>query len=127
TLFVPEGIDDPEIEPGYVERAFATASRMTPFWTEKSRQAHDIQVRSGTFAVTMDGAPIFGPLPGVPGLFVNIGYDGHGVMCSIEGARRLADLMAGDAEHDPKDPFAAERFLDGSNPIPEPMTIHQVQ
>ncbi len=35
----------------------------------------------------------------------------------------LGTLLA-DARHDPVDPFAAERFLDGRLPVPEPMTIN---
>jgi hypothetical protein len=43
-------------------------------------------------------------------------------MMSIEGARRLAELLAG-CPHDPADPFACERF-NGRPLVPEPMTIN---
>ena len=121
--FVEDGVDDPQPESGYLDRAIATAAPMTPLWSRLAPHIRDSHLRTGTFAVTRDGSPVIGPLPGAEGVFLNIGYGGHGVMMSPEGGRRLGALLAG-GRHDPADPFAAERFLDGRLPVPEPMTIN---
>lgn len=120
---VDDGVDDPHPESGYLDRAIATAAPMTPLWAELAPRIRDSHLRTGTFAVTADGAPVIGPLPGAAGIYVNIGYGGHGVMMSPEGARRLVERLGG-KPHDPADPFAAERFLGGRVPTPEPMTIN---
>jgi len=121
--FVEDGVDDPQPEPGYLDRAIATAAPMSPFWADIAPEIRDSHLRTGTFAVTADGSPVIGPLPGADGIFLNVGYGGHGVMMSPEGARRLAGLLAG-AVPDPDDPFSAHRFLEGRLPPPEPMTLN---
>jgi sarcosine oxidase subunit beta len=121
--YVDDGVDEPPPEPDYLGRAIATVSPMTPLWADLAREVQDNHVRSGTFAVTPDGSPAIGPIPGAERIFVNAGYGGHGVMMSIEGARRLAEMLSG-RPHDPADPFACERFHDGRTLVPEPMTIN---
>ena len=40
----------------------------------------------------------------MPGLYVNTGYSGHGVMCSIAGGRLMVERLAGASN-----PFALDR------------------
>ena len=62
---------------------------------------------AGQYEYTPDHRPFIGPT-GIPGLFVNTGYSGHGVMCSAGGARRAVDLLLGRA--DPRsEPFRVDR------------------
>jgi sarcosine oxidase, subunit beta len=122
--FVADGVDEPAPEADYLARAIGSVSPMTPIWAALAPCIRDNHVRAGTFAVTADGAPVIGPLPGADRIFVNAGYGGHGVMMSSEGARRLAELLAGSKAHDPAGPFACERFHDGRPLMPEPMTLN---
>ncbi|MDQ0390478.1 NAD(P)/FAD-dependent oxidoreductase [Labrys monachus] len=123
TQFVPDGLEDPVPEPGYLDHAIATVAPMTPRWREWAASLGDSHLRTGTFAVTRDGSPVIGQLPDAAGIFVNGGYGGHGVMMSPAGARRLAGLLAS-GRSDPVNPFSVERFEAGHAPDPEPMTIH---
>jgi len=123
TLFVEDGVDDPAPEPGYLNHAMATVMPMTPRWKHWSEKLLDSHLRTGTFAVSEDGAPVIGPLPDAPNVYVNGGYSGHGVMMSPGGGRRLSKMLA-DGRHDPADPFSVERFHDGRKLVPEAMTIH---
>lgn len=123
TLFVPDGTDDPQPEPDYLDRALATAMPLTPRWPEWSARLLDSHVPTGTYAVTGDGAPVIGPVAAAPGVYLNGGYGGHGIMMSPGGGRRLAAMVAA-GRHDPANPFAAERFSDGRPLPPEPMTTH---
>lgn len=123
TLFVNEGIDDPPPDPDYLAHALRTVSPLVPLWSHLSRSIGDTHLRTGTFTVTPDGSPLIGPLAAVPGVFVNGGYGGHGVMMSPDGARRLAAMLASGREPE-RNPFSASRFSRGATPAPEPMTIH---
>ena len=120
---VDEGIDDPVPEPGYFDRAIATTIPMTPAWRTWAPQLHDPHLRTGTYAVTADGAPAIGPLPEAKHVFVNGGYGGHGVMMSPSGGQRLTQMIVS-GRHDPDGPFAVERFHTGRPLLPEPMTVH---
>ena len=68
---------------------------LSPFWrTVWERQSLQWTVRAGQYDYTRDHRPLIGPTS-VPGLFVNTGYSGHGIMCSAGGARMLVDTLTG--------------------------------
>lgn len=48
---------------------------------------------AGVRALTPDDLPIVGPVPGRPGLWLSVGWGGHGFMHAPGGARVLADLL----------------------------------
>jgi len=123
TLFVADDVDDPPPDRDYLAQAIATVQPMTPAWRGWARGIRDSHLRTGTFAVTADGAPLIGPLPDLPGVFVNGGYGGHGVMMSAEGGRRLAAMIA-EGREAPGSAFSPARFTGGPPPQPEPMTIN---
>ena len=60
-------------------------------------------VQCGLYTVTPDHRPLIDETP-VPGLYVNTGYSGHGVMCSIAGGRLLVERLHGE-----RNPFALDR------------------
>jgi sarcosine oxidase, subunit beta len=67
--------------------------RACPFWREVWERGTDHWViQAGQYTYTPDHRPILGPSP-VPGLHLNLGYSGHGVMGSAGGSRRVIDLL----------------------------------
>ena len=104
-----EALDDPIPEEDFVDRVLNPASptsvaRVTPFWREVAPRA-DWRVLCGFYTVTPDHRPLIDETQ-VPGLYVNTGYSGHGVMSSIGGARHLLDLITGKTRDNP---FALDR------------------
>jgi sarcosine oxidase, subunit beta len=70
-------------------------ARIVPFWNEvwaSSRLQWWLQ--AGQYTYTPDRRPLLGPTA-VPGLAVNTGYSGHGIMGSIGGSRRAVDAITG--------------------------------
>jgi sarcosine oxidase subunit beta len=86
-------------------------SRLVPFWSKvaETLTREQVFVSAGQYTCTPDHKPIIGPCGEVPGLFVNVGYSGHGVMASPGGARRLVDLVI-DPTSDAQNPFCWDRF-----------------
>jgi sarcosine oxidase subunit beta len=85
-------------------------ARIAPFWSrvwESSRLQWWLQ--AGQYTYTPDHRPLLGPTQ-VPGLAVNTGYSGHGIMGSIGGSRRAVDAMTGKVQ--PADnPFRPDRKM----------------
>jgi sarcosine oxidase subunit beta len=120
-LFVEDDVDDPPLDRDYLAAALSSVWHLVPQWRQSAPLIGDYHMRSGTFAVTEDGAPVIGTLPGFRNIFVNGGYGGHGVMMSPDGARRLVESVL-----DPGMPnaFHPSRFTSGQPVQPEPMTVH---
>jgi sarcosine oxidase subunit beta len=87
--------------------------RLTPFLQEVEktvRQPH-IHTSAGYYVYTPDDQPLIGPVPEVPGFYVNCGY-WAGVMLSPEAGKRIGDLVAG--KLDPREnPLRPSRFKEG--------------
>jgi sarcosine oxidase subunit beta len=87
--------------------------RLTPFFEEVEktlRQPH-INISAGFYVYTPDDQPLIGPVPEVPGFYVNCGY-WAGVMLSPEAGKRIGDLVT--EKLDPKDnPLRPTRFAEG--------------
>jgi len=86
-------------------------ARIVPFWKEvwaSSRLQWWLQ--AGQYTYTPDRRPLLGPTI-VPGLAVNTGYSGHGIMGSIGGSRRAVDAITGKLK--PTDnPFRPDRPME---------------
>ncbi len=93
-----------------------SAGRLSPFWNQAPNllAKSNLDLTAGQYTYTPDHLPIIGPYLKVPGLFVNVGYSGHGIMGGPEGGRRLARLIV-NADRDRDNPFSVERF---SGPVP---------
>ena len=63
-------------------------------WTGPFGGVPPWHLMAGQYEYTPDHRPLLGPTA-LPGLHVNTGYSGHGVMCSAGGARRVVDLLVG--------------------------------
>jgi sarcosine oxidase subunit beta len=106
-----DAVDDPLVDPGFPYRLLDPASptslaRTTSFWREvwdDGRAAWASQC--GLYTVTPDFRPLLDETP-VTGLYVNTGYSGHGVMCSVGGARHLLEVVTGSRR---ENPFALDR------------------
>ncbi|MGD2177041.1 MAG: FAD-binding oxidoreductase [Anaerolineae bacterium] len=75
---------------------------ITPFWEEVAMNLKkaDVHPSAGYYVYTPDDQPLIGPVPEVPGFYLNCGY-WAGVMLSPAAGRRVADLLTGDM--DPED------------------------
>ena len=93
--------------------ALDRVKRLTPLFeaVEKAVRQPDMNVSAGHYVYTPDDQPLIGPVPEVPGFYVNCGY-WAGVMLSPEAGRRIADLVTG--KLDPKDnPLRPTRYKEG--------------
>ena len=119
-----EFIVDPPLEEVPTDHALAlrfldpaspfAAARVAPFWAEVwARGAVNWSLHAGQYTMTPDGRPLIGP-SAVPGLWLNTGYGGHGVMQSPAGSQRLIGMITGDRP--PTDnPFRPDRaFAEGT-------------
>ena len=87
--------------------------RLAPFFeeVEKSVRQPDITTAAGFYVYTPDDQPLIGPVPEVPGFYVNCGY-WAGVMLSPQAGKRISELVTG--KLDPKDnPLRPTRFKEG--------------
>lgn len=74
-----------------------SVARVSPFWREVWERGSDPwMLQAGQYTMTPDRRPLIGPTP-VPGLYVNTGYSGHGVMGSPAGSRHLVEVILGKA------------------------------
>jgi sarcosine oxidase, subunit beta len=83
-------------------------ARIVPFWKEvwASARLH-WWLQAGQYTYTPDRRPLLGPTL-VPGLAINTGYSGHGIMGSVGGSRRAVDAITGKLK--PADnPFRPDR------------------
>jgi sarcosine oxidase subunit beta len=87
--------------------------RLTPFFEEieKTVRQPDMDTSAGYYMYTPDDQPLIGPVPEVPGFYVNCGY-WAGVMLSPQAGKRVSDLVTG--EMDPKEnPLRPTRYQEG--------------
>jgi len=85
-----------------------SVARVAPFWRRVWERNADIwMVQTGQYTMTPDKRPLVGSTE-VPGLFVNTGDSGHGVMSGPALGRRLADLISG-GEAAAENPFRIDR------------------
>jgi sarcosine oxidase subunit beta len=87
--------------------------RLTPFFEEieKTVRQPDMDTSAGYYMYTPDDQPLIGPVPEVPGFYVNCGY-WAGVMLSPQAGKWVSDLVTG--AMDPKDnPLRPTRYKEG--------------
>jgi len=93
--------------------ALEKLTRLFPFWEEVAAdlKRDDVQVSAGQYVYTPDDQPIIGPVPEVPGFYLNCGY-WAGVMLSPAAGKWVADLVTG--AMDPRDnPLRLSRYKEG--------------
>ncbi|HOG47052.1 MAG TPA: FAD-dependent oxidoreductase [Anaerolineae bacterium] len=99
-------------------------SELTPFWGEIAERLRrdDVFLSAGQYPETPDANPIIDACAALPGLYLNVGYGGHGIMASPEGGRMLVDLVLGRGEDECR-PFRLERFGRSESRRSESMVI----
>jgi glycine/D-amino acid oxidase-like deaminating enzyme len=97
-------------------RSPRSLARLSPIWDavwEDGRLNWFLQ--AGQYTYTADHRPLLGPSD-VPGLVLNVGYSGHGIMSSAAGSRLVVDTLVGrlSGSHNPFRPQRdmVERPLD---------------
>jgi sarcosine oxidase subunit beta len=106
-----DAVDDPPVDPTFPFRLLDPGSptslaRTTSFWRDVWEDGQVAWAsQCGLYTVTPDIRPLIDETP-VAGLYVNTGYSGHGVMCSIGGARHLLEIVTGARR---EKPFALDR------------------
>lgn len=88
--------EDPHTDPHFAAIVLDKLRHITPFWEEVAMNLKraDVHPSAGYYVYTPDDQPLIGPLPQVPGFYVNCGY-WAGVMLSPAAGRRVADLVTG--------------------------------
>lgn len=72
-----------------------SVARISPFWRKVwARQTAHWFLQAGQYAYTPDHRPYLGPTQ-IPGLYLNCGYSGHGIMASAGGSRLVVDTITG--------------------------------
>ncbi len=85
-----------------------SVARISPFWRDVwARQTSNWFLQAGQYAYTPDHRPYLGPSP-IPGLYLNCGYSGHGIMASGGGSRLVVDTIIGTVAPD-ANPFRFDR------------------
>jgi glycine/D-amino acid oxidase-like deaminating enzyme len=92
--------EDPPVEAAFAfglldPRSEQALARVAPFWKE-IWETPGLQwwLEAGYYDYTPDRRPLLGPTA-VPGLALNSGYSGHGIMGSGGGSRRVIDAITG--------------------------------
>ena len=85
-------------------------ARVAPFWTDVwNTPGLGWWLQAGYYDYTPDHRPLLGP-SSVPGLALNLGYSGHGIMGSPGGSRRVIDAILGRLEP-AANPFRPDRTM----------------
>lgn len=82
-------------------------ARSVPAWADVWRGPAQWAVQAGQYTMTPDQRPLIGETE-LPGLYVNTGYSGHGVMGGPGGSELLADVLTG-ALAEADNPFRLDR------------------
>ena len=88
--------EDPYTDPHFAAIVLDKLRHITPFWEEiaMNLKRSDVHPSAGYYVYTPDDQPLIGPVPEVPGFYVNCGY-WAGVMLSPAAGKRVADLVTG--------------------------------
>ncbi len=68
---------------------------------------------TGPYDITPDWNPLVGPVPGAEGVFVAVGFSGHGFKLAPTISESLAQTMLGRTPRLPIDDYAVDRFARG--------------
>ncbi|MCC7370882.1 MAG: FAD-binding oxidoreductase, partial [Chloroflexi bacterium] len=85
-------------------------ARISPLWQQVwERGEPDWVLQAGQYEYTPDHKPYLGP-SAVPGLALNCGYSGHGIMASAGGSRLTVDALLGKVQAG-ENPFRPDREI----------------
>jgi sarcosine oxidase subunit beta len=110
---VGEPAEELPTDPYFAATVLDKLTHLFPFWEEIAMglKRSDVITSAGQYVYTPDDQPLIGPLPEVPGFYLNCGY-WAGVMLSPQAGKRVADLVTGAI--DPQDnPLRPTRYEEG--------------
>jgi sarcosine oxidase subunit beta len=81
-------------------RSAISLAHTAPFWGEVWSGGGQWAVQAGQYTMTPDQRPLLGESE-LPGLWVNTGYNGHGVMCGPGGSELMVDALLGRLRDNP--------------------------
>jgi glycine/D-amino acid oxidase-like deaminating enzyme len=100
-------LDDQGVNPEITQNLLEYARRHFPLLREVAFP----HVWTGIMAGTPDGLPLLGSLPGQPGVFALLAFNGYGLSFAFLAGRCLAEqIVAGRAEHPGAELFAPRRL-----------------
>ena len=81
-------------------RSPVSLAHTAPFWRDVWDGGGQWAVQAGQYTMTPDQRPLLGESE-LPGLWVNTGYNGHGVMCGPGGSELMVDALLGRLDENP--------------------------
>ena len=113
-------------EGGRAERATADEGALPDRLVERAMNrcpllgnARLLRSWSGQRTLTPDDRPVVGPAPGIEGLWLAVGFGGHGITHAPSLGLALAEAMAGGAARSlPLEPYRADRAALAATPPP---------
>ncbi|MDI7275501.1 MAG: FAD-binding oxidoreductase [Anaerolineae bacterium] len=125
-------LPEPPMEPGetvptdwtFPALVLEAVSTLSPFWERVAAglRREEVFLSAGQYPSTPDNNPVIDAYAPIPGLYLNVGYGGHGIMASPEGGRLLVELLLGHAPAE-AEPFRLERFSSETRTAQESMVI----
>ncbi len=109
-----EPVEDPDalvdgVDQEHVARIGAQVGRLMPEYAD----ARLTGSWTGLYDITPDWNPVVGPVPGVEGVYVAVGFSGHGFKLAPTIGESLAQTVLGRQPRVPIDPYSMSRFADG--------------
>jgi sarcosine oxidase subunit beta len=110
---VGEPAEELPTDPYFAAIVLDKLTHLFPFWEEIAvgLKRSDVITSAGQYVYTPDDQPLIGPVPEVPGFFLNCGY-WAGVMLSPQAGKRVADLVTG-AMGTQDNPLRPTRYAEG--------------
>ena len=109
-----EPIEDPDtladhVDQDHVARIGELVGERMPEYAE----ARLLESWTGLYDITPDWNPLVGPVPGVDGVYVAVGFSGHGFKLAPTVGESLAQAVLGQEPRVPIDPYSMTRFAEG--------------
>ncbi len=109
-------IEDPDTLTDYVDREHI--GRIDALIANRMPAFNDAQCTAGwtgPYDITPDWNPMIGSVPEQDGLFVAVGFSGHGFKMAPTVGESLAQLVLGQTPRVPVEPYDMRRFSQGKN------------
>jgi len=107
---------DPAPVTAHNDAALDTLTKCFPAFAN----AKVVEQWAGMIDVTPDVVPVISPVESLPGFIIATGFSGHGFGIGPAAGRLAAQLVSGESPLVDPTPFRFSRFIDGSQPKPEP-------